>query len=225
MSGFKNDVVVAKNGDFSQAGAPNATSGENNGLITNAQLWIGSTALNAGGTHINVGTLTSPGGTVTIGYSSPNITLESGGAVPTTFTTDSGNAIPAANILNVLGRSGSKTGGTGNTLTVKSPPYADQGGSTTVTLNSGNFSTATVTLTTPASAGLLDGDLLEFVATTADVLTVQFSGTQIGHIAGAATSSGGTFFSSSIGDSLILRYQASTDDWWATAFNGNWNFT
>ena len=75
MSGFKNDVVVAKNGDFSQAGAPNATSSESNGLITNGQLWIGSTATNAGGTHINVGTLTSPDGSVTIGYSSPNITL------------------------------------------------------------------------------------------------------------------------------------------------------
>lgn len=76
MAGTKNDVLVGKNADFSQAGAPNGTSGEANGLITNSQLWIGSTALNAGGTHVNVGTLTSPDGSITIGYSSPNITLQ-----------------------------------------------------------------------------------------------------------------------------------------------------
>lgn len=45
-------------------------------LLTDGQLWIGHTALNAGGTHIDVGRLTSPDGSVTIGYSSPNITLQ-----------------------------------------------------------------------------------------------------------------------------------------------------
>lgn len=74
MSGFENDIVFAKNGDFTAADNQNVS--ESNGLVTNGQLWIGSTALNAGGTHINVGTLTSPLGTLTIGYSSPNITLD-----------------------------------------------------------------------------------------------------------------------------------------------------
>lgn len=72
MAGFDNDVVYAKNGDFTQADNNNVS--ESNGLITNGQLWIGSTALNAGGTHINVGTLTSPDNSITFGYSSPNIT-------------------------------------------------------------------------------------------------------------------------------------------------------
>lgn len=74
MAGTKNDVLVGKNADFSQVNAPNATSSEANGLVTNGELWIGSTATNAGGTHINVGTLTSPDGSITFGYSSPNIT-------------------------------------------------------------------------------------------------------------------------------------------------------
>lgn len=73
MSGFDNDVVFAKNADFTSA--DNQSVSESNGLITNGQLWIGSTALNAGLTHINVGTLTSPNSSITIGYSSPNITL------------------------------------------------------------------------------------------------------------------------------------------------------
>lgn len=76
MAGSKGDVIVGKNADFSQAGAPNATSGEANGLITNGQIWIGTTALNVGGSHINVGTLTSPDGSITFGYSSPNITAQ-----------------------------------------------------------------------------------------------------------------------------------------------------
>ena len=75
MAGTKNDVLVGKNADFTQVNAPNATTSESNGLITNGQLWIGSTSTNAGGTHINVGTITSPDGSLTIGYSSPNITM------------------------------------------------------------------------------------------------------------------------------------------------------
>lgn len=72
MSGFDNDIVFAKNGDFSQA--DNQAVSESNGLITDGQLWIGATAANAGGTHINVGTITSPNGSITFGFSSPNVT-------------------------------------------------------------------------------------------------------------------------------------------------------
>lgn len=221
MAGFKNGVFCGKNADYTQADAPNSQSSESNGLVLNGRLWIGSTVVNAGGTHINVGQLTSPNSSISIGYSSPNITLQAGDTTATTYTTDSGNAIPAANILNVLGRSGSKTGGTGNTVTVRSPPYADQGGSTTVTLNSGSFATAAITLTTPATAGLLDGDLLEFVATNG-ILTIQLAATQVAHIGNVATTAAGTLTSTATGDSVSLRYQASTNDWWATSSIGNW---
>lgn len=316
MAGTKNDVLVGKNADFTQVNAPNGTSSESNGLVTDGKLWIGSTALNVGGTHINVGNITST--TLTVGYSSPNITIETNGTgnpieqitvdnstfpgtnpvLPTvsgnvtitgaqqanadlanviqthsfaansfavtiqradsaaaadvnqngvchfdstdftvaatgfvelattgagkTITGDSGGALsPVANNWNILGRSGSKTSGSGSTLTINSPPYADQGGSTTVTLNSGSFATAAITLTTPATAGLLDGDLLEFVATNG-VLVIQFAATQVGHIGNTASSAAGTFTSTVTGDSVSLRYQASTNDWWATSVVGNW---
>lgn len=74
MAGFANDVVYANNGDFSIAGSNKGQLA--NGLLINGQMWIGSTALNVGGTHINVGTITSPLGTITIGYASPNITID-----------------------------------------------------------------------------------------------------------------------------------------------------
>lgn len=64
------DVVFASNVDFSGATNPSST------ITTNGQLLIGTTAVNVGNTHINVGTLTSPDASITIGYSSPNITLQ-----------------------------------------------------------------------------------------------------------------------------------------------------
>jgi len=139
-----------------------------------------------------------------------------------TITGDSGGALsPSSNNWNILGLSGSKTSGSGATLTIKSPPYSDQGSSTTVTLNSGSFATNTVTLTTPASAGLADGDLLEFIATDG-VLTIQLTGTQIAHLGSAVTTAAGTITGSATGDSLSLRYQASTNDLWATSIIGIW---
>jgi hypothetical protein len=72
MAGFDNGVVFATNIDLT-SGAVNTGSAT---LLTDGQLLIASTALNAGNTHVNVGVLTSPNGTITIGYSSPNITLE-----------------------------------------------------------------------------------------------------------------------------------------------------
>lgn len=104
MAGFENDIVYAKNGDFTQA--DNQSPTEANGLATNGQIWIGTTSTNAGGTHINVGAITSPGGTITVGYSSPNITLAANGSlVGQTITGDSGGALsPTAGNWNILGQ-------------------------------------------------------------------------------------------------------------------------
>lgn len=149
------------------------------------------------------------------------VALAGGGAVQT-LTADSGGAlVPTLGNFNILGRSGSKTAGSGSTITVNSPPYSDQAGSTTVTLNSGSFATNAITLTTPATAGLLDGDLLEFVATNG-VLVIQLAATQVAHLGSVATSAAGTITGTATGDSISLRYQASTNDWWATSSVGVW---
>jgi len=60
-------------------------------MTTNGQLWIGSTAPR----HVKLGTITSPSGTITIGYSSPNITLDiTGGSVAVEqVTVDGGQTI------------------------------------------------------------------------------------------------------------------------------------
>ena len=103
MAGFTNDVVYAKNGDFSQAASVKGQL--SNGLLTNGQMWIGTTTPNVGGTNINVGTITSPDSSVTIGYSSPNITLEVAGGTSTikTITGNTGGAeSPASGNFNFL---------------------------------------------------------------------------------------------------------------------------
>src|SRR6185312_8419772 len=91
MSGFDNDVVYAKNADFSAA--DNQSVSENNGLISNGQIWIGSTSLNAGGTHVNVGSFTSPDGSILVGYASLNITLRAA-ATGTVTNVLTANATP-----------------------------------------------------------------------------------------------------------------------------------
>ena len=108
MGGFANsisnniDVVFANNWDFSGAANPNDT----NGLQTDGQLLIGSTALNAGNTHINVGKITSPFGTIAVGYSSPNITLDLVNAQPALETlSDDVNTVitPLSNNIQLVG--------------------------------------------------------------------------------------------------------------------------
>jgi len=81
MAGIKNDIVFAKNADFTAAN--NTSPSEANGLATNGQMWIGTTNVNAGGSHVNVGNITSPDGSLTIGYSSPNITATINRIAPT----------------------------------------------------------------------------------------------------------------------------------------------
>lgn len=122
MAGILNDVFFALNADYTGGGSLLAS--ENNGLISNGQMWIGSTVRNAGGTHINVGRITSPTGTVLIGYSSPNITIDvSGSSVTETITGDTGGALsPTAGNFNIFGGANAgqsvKFNGSGSTLSL-----------------------------------------------------------------------------------------------------------
>lgn len=67
--GVPGTTMYADNFDFTGVTRTNT-------VTTNGQLPIGSTAANAGGNHINIGNITSPAGTLQIGYSSPNITID-----------------------------------------------------------------------------------------------------------------------------------------------------
>jgi|SRR6185295_4438528 len=317
MPGFDSDppsqggsgggTLYATNVDFTGSSLVSGTPQ----MVSNGQLLIGS----ASTPRIRVGTLTSPLGTISIGYSAPNITLDlaggsvaveqvtldgaqtivpsgspenitatgntvanathsksvftnkngassfsidvqvasalaatditktglanfnstqftvdangfvstSGTGIGNTITGDSGGALsPTAGNWNILGRSGSKTSGSGSTLTVKSPPFSQVGASATSVLNSGEFVTAAVTRTLPATGGVTDGDLVIYYCTTAGALVVTGNTGQTIRIGSAVSSSAGTATSTAIGDSLTLRFDATAVSWRAVSVVGNW---
>lgn len=150
------------------------------------------------------------------------VTLSTTGAGKT-ITGDSGGALsPTANNWNILGLSGSKTSGSGSTLTIKSPPFSQVGASATSSLNTGEFVTAAVTRTLPASAGLADGDLFIYVCTTANALVIQAVTAQKIRIGSLISSAAGTATSTAIGDSVTLRFNATDGFFYAVSSFGTW---
>jgi hypothetical protein len=150
------------------------------------------------------------------------VTLSTTG-VGKTITGDSGGALsPSSNNWNILGLSGSKTSGSGSTLTIKSPPFSQVGGAGTSSLNTGEIVTAAVTRTLPVSAGLVDGDLFIYVCTTAGALVIQAVGAQKIRIGNQISSAAGTATSTAIGDSLTLRFDATQGFFMAVSVIGTW---
>lgn len=220
MASWENDVTVCKNLNFDPASAK-----PHLGILNTA----GKFAIGTGNSYpipeILGGILTSPDNSIIFGYSSPNITavVAGGSTVGKTITGDSGGALnPTAGNWNILGLSGSKTSGSGSTLTVKSPPFSQIGSSATSSLNTGEFVTAAVSRTLPASAGLADGDLFIYVCTTAGALVIQSVSAQKIRIGSLISSAAGTATSTAIGDSLTLRFNATDGFFYAVSVIGTW---
>lgn len=187
-------------------------------LATDGQLIIGSTAGVPAAATLTAGT----GISITNGSNSISIAVN-GAIVGETITGDSGGSLsPTAGNWNILGLSGSKTSGSGSTLTVKSPPFSQVGASATSSLNTGEFVTAAVTRTLPASAGLADGDLFIYVCTTANALVIQSVTAQKIRIGSLISSAPGTATSTAIGDSVTLRFNATDGFFYAVSVVGTW---
>jgi len=77
-------------------------------MTTNGQLWIGSTVL----PHVQLGALTSTGGTIAITYAAPNINIETiGGATLQTLSDDVGTVVtPLANNIQLIGHVNNQSG-------------------------------------------------------------------------------------------------------------------
>jgi hypothetical protein len=200
--------------------SPVSTSGGGNTLTVNVQRSQALAAADA--TKIGLSNFDSTSFAVAAtGF----VTLSTTGAGKT-ITGDSGGALsPTSNNWNIVGLSGSKTSGSGSTLTIKSPPFSQVGGAGTSVLNTGEFVTAAVTRTLPASAGLIDGDLFIYVCTTAGALIVQSVTAQKIRIGNQITSAAGTATSTAIGDSLTLRFNATDGFLYAVSVVGNWTLS
>ncbi len=193
MAGFANDIVFANNGDFSVAGSNKGSS--LNGLLTNGQMWIGSTATNVGGTHINVGTLTSPDSSITFGFSSPNITAQvtTGAAVLKTLTGNLGGAIaPVSGNINLL---------TANSTFV----FAGTAGTLTLDFSKNN---AAIGTSLPSIAGGVSNTIYGN-QTPGNALTGGNENCLFGHAVGSAltNASNNVFIGSTIANSSTLTSQ------------------
>ena len=119
MASFENSVVVAKNVNFDLAAAK-----PHLGILdTQGKLPIG-TGNSYPTPEILGGNIVSPNGSVTVGYASPNITVEASSATPLMFTENSGFAIPSLNNLNVFG----------TTAAAGTSPLVTSGADSTVTI-------------------------------------------------------------------------------------------
>lgn len=117
MAGFDNDVCFGTNLDFS-GGSP--VSGK---FLLDGQILIGRTALNAGGTHIDVNTLTAGTGiSITNGPGTITITNTGGGGGgggANSLAGDTGSAPNIGGVINVMGGTNITTTGDGvQTLTI-----------------------------------------------------------------------------------------------------------
>lgn len=141
MPGFDTgSVMYALNVDFTGNSLTSGTAQ----VVSNGQLLIGSTAL----PNIQVGTITSPLGTLAIGYSAPNITIDTtGGQSATKFLVDTTTGAGTNPVVPTAAGQVTVTGGQYPTGTF---------GTRVITINSGAANTfaAEVQISTTSAASL-----------------------------------------------------------------------
>lgn len=183
-------------------------------LSLDGQLWIGSTTL----PHVVKNTLTQGTG-ISIVNGHGTITISASGTVPIQFTADTGTAAPSSGNINILGGPGVTTNASGSTVTINSVVFTDTT-ALTMTSDNGYYATSAGTYGLPTSPA--QGEMVIIVADTAGAVVVDAPSTHLIRIGNQITSAGGTLTSTAIGDSLTLRYRASSTTWFAVSSMGNW---
>lgn len=149
-------------------------------------------------------------------------------SVPTSFLLDDGNsAVPAANVLEVLGGSGTFTSiGISNQIKINVVndgfPWTDEAISFLAVPQNGYFCTGTLTASLPSSAGLANGATIIFYVDTASVITIQANTGQFINIGSMISTSGGTAKSNAEGSTLTLTFRIADVSWHAISSLGSW---
>ncbi len=209
MGGFANDalgntIVWADNIDFSGNVIPSRA------ITANGQLLIGSTV----SPNIKPGTITSPLGTITIGYFSPNITIDvAGGAAPIekiNLQTGSSPIIPTGGTITfngatvAAGTNPVRTDGTGpNTMAVEVQISQAIASTDATKIGLCNFNSAQFSVDANGFVSLASGGFTWNNVTTTSATMVKENGYQSNN-AGLVTLTMPSVASSTFGDTIKI---------------------
>lgn len=147
--------------------------------------------------------------------------------VPLQFTTDSGIAIPAANNLNVFGGAGATTSGAGSTITItvinEGFIWSEQNISFAAAVQNGYFCNAALTVTLPATPGLVIGNTVIIYVDTPGQVIIQANTGQMIQIGSVISVPGGVADSNTQGSIVELIFKPSDTTWHTQSSLGVWS--